>query len=70
MERPMPRTFAYVRVSTTEQTTENQIWEFRPDTTDEMFARWDVDGSGELDQEELMSAVREIFAKSAETYDR
>jgi hypothetical protein len=35
-----------------------------------MFARWDVDGSGELDQEELMSAVREIFAKSAETYDR
>ena len=66
----MPRTFAYVRVSTTEQTTENQIWEFRPDTTDEMFARWDVDGSGELDQEELMSAVREIFAKSAETYDR
>ena len=27
MERPMPRTFAYVRVSTTEQTTENQIQE-------------------------------------------
>lgn len=46
-----------------------ELRDFRPDTTDEMFARWDVDGSGELEQEELMSAVREILAKQAATDD-
>ena len=44
-----------------------ELRDFRPDITDEMFTRWDVDGSGELEQEELMSAVREILAKQAET---
>lgn len=43
-----------------------ELRNFRPDTTDEMFARWDVDGSRELEQEELMSAIREILANEAE----
>jgi EF hand len=47
-----------------------ELRNFRPDTTDEMFARWDVDGSGELEQEELMSAVREILANEAATNNR
>lgn len=47
-----------------------ELRNFRPDTTDEMFARWDVDGSGELEQEELMSAVREILANEAANDDR
>ena len=47
-----------------------ELRNFRPDTTDEMFARWDVDDSGELEQEELMSAVREILANEAATNDK
>jgi Ca2+-binding EF-hand superfamily protein len=47
-----------------------ELRNFRPDTTGEMFAQWDVDGSGELEQEELMSAVREILANEAATDDR
>ena len=43
-----------------------ELRNFRPDTTDEMFARWDTDDSGELEQEELMSAIREILANEAE----
>jgi len=35
-----------------------------------MFARWDADDSGELEQEELMSAVREILANEAANEDR
>jgi len=31
-----------------------ELRNFRPETTDEMFAQRDVDGSGELAQEELM----------------
>ena len=46
-----------------------ELREFRPDTTDEMFARWDVDDSGELEQEELMSAIWEILAKEAAVDD-
>ena len=46
-----------------------ELREFRPDTTDEMFARWDVDDSGELEQEELMSAIWEILAKEAAADD-
>ena len=47
-----------------------ELRDFRSEITDEMFARWDVDGSGELEQEELMSAVREILAKQAIKDDR
>ena len=47
-----------------------ELRSFRPDTTDEMFARWDLDDSGELEQEELMSAIREILANEAATNDR
>ena len=46
-----------------------ELREFRPETTDEMFARWDVDDSGELEQEELMSAIWEILAKEAAADD-
>jgi Ca2+-binding EF-hand superfamily protein len=43
-----------------------ELRKFRPEITDEMITRWDVDASGELEQEELMSAVRKILAKRAE----
>ena len=46
-----------------------ELRNFRPDTTGEQFRRWDVDGSGELEQEELMSAIREILANEAATAD-
>ncbi|HNP35409.1 MAG TPA: EF-hand domain-containing protein [Woeseiaceae bacterium] len=46
-----------------------ELRDFRSEITDEIFARWDVDGSGELEQEELMSAVREILAKQAKKDD-
>ncbi len=42
----------------------------RPDTTDKQFRRWDVDGNGQLEQEELMSAIREILANEAAAADR
>ena len=47
-----------------------ELRDHRPETTDEQFRRWDVDGSGELEQEELMSAIREILARQAATDDR
>ena len=47
-----------------------ELRDHRPETTDEQFRRWDVDDSGELEQEELMSAIREILARQAETDDK
>jgi len=47
-----------------------ELRDHQPETTDEQFRRWDVDDSGELEQEELMSAIREILARQAATNDR
>jgi hypothetical protein len=69
-QQPIHNPMTLMDLDENESVSLQELRKFRPDTTDEMFARWDVDDSGGLEQAELMSAVREILANEAATNDK